>query len=110
MYKRIVPLLIAVTILIQGCAKIETSEYIKAPVYIRDAIYEEGGLRYVGGIYRHEEDEFWIVVIYKGAEYYLRDKDTYYAFKDRVGEITDGIFRLDFYDNGLIQYNIVGLD
>lgn len=51
-----------------------------------------------------------ITVEYHGTEYTVSGRDTYYEYKDKVGEKTKGILEIRVYDDLSEKYDIISLE
>lgn len=99
---------------LSGCAKCISTETTTVQVKITDEYHSS---MYVIPIWNgttttlitHPE-ECRITVEYDGIEYVISGRDVYDKYFDKVGEYTNGTLETKTYDNGMIEYNIIGLD
>lgn len=47
-----------------------------------------------------------ITVQYNGVYYDINGQDTYYKFKDKIGQTATGTLKIRTYDDGSVKYNI----
>ena len=50
-----------------------------------------------------------IEVEYNGVEYVISGSDTYYAFKDKIGQTVTGVLEIREYDDGSVIYDVIDL-
>lgn len=99
---------------LSGCAKCISTETTTVQVKITDEYHRA---MYVIPVYNGKTTtlvthpaEYRITVEYDGIEYVISGRDVYDKYSDKVGEYTNGTLETKTYDNGMIEYDIIGLD
>ena len=116
MKKIILVLLSVVTmmVLLAGCAKCIGTEYQNVEVNIVGEYYRGSYVTpmRVGKVLtmQHHPAKYHITVKYNGVEYTISGSDTYYKYKDKVGQTATGTLRIRTYDDGAIRYDIISLE
>lgn len=114
--KRIFLLLLLIVLVFNfaGCAKCINTEHEYVEVNIVDE-YHRG--MYVTPIRAGKVSTmvthpavYRITVEYNGVKYTITGSNTYYKYKDMVGQTTTGTLEIRTYDDGTVKYNIVSLE
>ena len=96
-----------------GCANIVYTEYEEVEVKIVDEYHCGMWIQpvYTGktvvpithpAIHR-------ITVEYDGVEYDVDGEETYYEYRDKIGQTVVGILEINTYDDNSVRYDVVGL-
>lgn len=106
-------LIIAIMISTVGCAELINTEYKTVDVKIVDS-YHKGAWSQpiISGkaiTFIHHPAKYTIDVEYNDVKYSIHGSDTYYTYKDKVGEIVPGTLRIRTYDDGSTKYDITAL-
>ena len=113
---RIIAVLLLVAIIFStvGCAKCVGVEYESVEVTVVDEYHRGVFLTPIitGKVttFVTHPAVYRITVEYDGAEYTVNGSDTYYDYKDKIGQIVIGELEIATYDDGSVKYNIVGLE
>lgn len=110
-------LMVVTIILLTGCAKCISTEYSSVDVKITDeyhrASYNTTMMRRVGKVMTphivHHPAVYKIEVEYDGIKYSISGNETYYKYKDSVGETVKGNLETKKYDDGSVRHDIIGL-
>lgn len=97
-----------------GCDKCVSVEYESVEVTVIDEHYRSS---YITPIYNGKTfvmvtypASYHIIVEYNGSEYTVDDSETYYKYKDKIGQTTTGELEIRNYDDGSVKHYIVGLE
>lgn len=109
-----VSVLFILIFMLSGCAKCISTETTTVQVKITDEYHRA---MYVIPVYNGKittlvtyPAEYRISVEYDGIEYVISGRDVYDKYSDKVGEYTNGTLETKTYDNGMIEYDIIGLE
>lgn len=107
-------LIVALVFFIVGCAKCVSTEYENVKVTIADKHYRAMWLQPIkvgkSTTFITHPAVWEITVKYNGVEYTIEDKDTYNKYEDKIGQTTIGELKIETYDDGTVEYNIVSLE
>lgn len=107
-------LLVAMVFSIVGCAKCVSVEYESVEVTVVDEYHRGLVLTPImaGKVttFVTHPAVYRITVEYDGAEYTVNGIDTYYDYKDKIGQTATGELEIRTYDDGSVKYDIVGLE
>jgi len=94
--------------------EIVSVELLAVDVTIVDAYYDKGDTFFhvVNGVLIpiNESDKYKITVEYNGERYYTDDKETYWFYRDKIGQNTSGIMEVRTYQNGTQKYHLKSLN
>ena len=97
-----------------SCAKMLNEEYSPVSVIVVDSHYTSPRVvPIVAGKVRTfvtYPARYRIYVEYNGIKYSIGGRDTYYRYKDKIGETANAKLRTRTYDDGTIKYDIISLD
>lgn len=103
-------LCLAAALITNLSAKCITTEYQKVEVQIVDEYHQVPIAISTGKTTMCMPPVYDIKVEYHGAEYTVSGSDTYYKYKDKVGEKAKGILEIRVYEDLSEKYNIVDLE
>ena len=113
--RKLLTIIITFCILISlaGCAKVINVEYQEVEVKVVDEYYREMYEQpmYAGRVITKVTypAEYRITVEYEGVQYKFKDKETYYKYKDKLGQNVTGTLEIRLYDDGSMRHNIINL-
>lgn len=106
-------MLIAVLVVLTGCAKLVNTEYETVDVKITDKYYRSA---YMTPVRAGKATTFVthpavhrIYIEYKGVEYTISGSTVYHQYKDKIGQTVKGKLKIDTYDDESIKYSITEL-
>ena len=107
-------LMILICSILTGCTKYISVEYEPVEVIITDKYHRAMWMQPIRvnktTTYITHPAQHIIRVEYNNIEYTINDYDTYYNYKDKVGQTVIGILEIKTYDDGTIRYNIISLE
>lgn len=114
MKKRKAICILLVMLLLTGCAKCLTTTQSTVEVEITDAYYRGAWIQPIlcgktRSFITHPA-VYHITVEYDEIEYTISGSETYYKYKDCVGERVNATLEIREYDNGTVRREIVGLE
>ena len=96
-----------------GCAKLISTETENVDVMVIDSYHRVAWLQpiMVGKVtsYITHPAIYEIEVEYNDTEYIISGSDTYYEFKDKIGQTVNGVLEIRTYDDGSIKYDVIEL-
>lgn len=96
-----------------GCAKIIDTEYEEVEVKIVDEYHRGMWLQpvYTGKVHTFitHPAVHRITVEYNGVEYTVDGEETYYEYRDNIGQTVTGILEISTYDDDSIRYDVIEL-
>lgn len=113
--KRFVSILSILIIMLSmvGCAELINTEHETVNVEVIDSYYSDEWMQPIWSgksmIIIPHDAEYQIYVTYNDVRYMLNDPDTYYVYKDRIGEIVPATLEIRTYDDGTVKYDITAL-
>lgn len=87
----------------------ENKEYMDVEVTIVDAHYRPGSVVSTGKSFVSIAADYEITVRYDGKDYVIDSRETYYKYKDKVGQTAIGVLEIREYINGEEGKDIVRL-
>lgn len=113
-YLLIIIAILCLTFSLTGCKKLVGTEYKDVKVTVTDE-YHRGTYVIpvrVGKVTTMQVHPavYKIYIEYNGNEYVINDNNTYYNYKDKIGQTANGTLEIHTYDDGTIKYNIISLE
>lgn len=100
-------------ILLSGCAECISTEYEDIEVVIVDTYHQPYYITstYIGGklSFTHHPSVYRTYIECKYGEFTLSDSDTYYTFRDKIGETAVGVLETKTYDDGDVFRRITSI-
>ena len=111
MKKFLVFMLIAVLVILTGCAQLINTEYKEVDVKITDKYHRAAYVTPVRAgkatmMITHPA-VYHISVEYEGVEYTISGSTVYGQYKNKIGQTVKGKLKIDTYDDETIRYDIV---
>ena len=111
MKRVLVFMLIAVLVMLTGCAKIINTEYKEVDVKITDTYHRAA---YVTPIHAGKVTSvvthpaiYRTYIEYEDVEYSLSGSGIYYKYKNKIGQTVKGKLKIGTYDDNTIRYDII---
>lgn len=107
-------IVILLLISLSGCAKLVNTEYETVQVEIVDE-YHRGAYTTpirVGKVttFQHHPAVYRIYVNYNDVKHTISGSDTWYKYKDAIGETVPATLEIRTYDDGTVKHNITALE
>jgi hypothetical protein len=106
-------LILGIISCLTGCAECISTEYKTVEVKIVNKYHRARWLQphRVGKVTTFiTHPAVWrITVEYEGVEYFIHGSNTYYKYKDKIGETTVGTLEIKTYNDGTVKYDIISL-
>lgn len=111
MKKVLIFMLIAVLVMLTGCAKVINTEYKEVDVKITDTYHRAAYVTpiragKVTSLVTHPAVHRTYVE-YEGVEYTLNGSGIYGKYKNKIGQTVKGKLKIDTYDDGTVRYDII---
>lgn len=111
MKRVLIIMLIAVLVVLTGCAKVINTEYKEVDVKITDTYHRAAYVTpiragKVSSVVTHPA-VYRTYVEYEGVEYTLSGSGIYGKYKNKIGQTIKGKLKIDTYDDNTIRYDII---